>query len=61
MGPVIRGCAVAVAVFVVDPWDLVETVRERLLVLDCDLADALTSWVARKGFPKSTVFEHVPK
>jgi hypothetical protein len=41
-----------VAVFEVDPWDLVETVRERLLALDCDLANAPTSWVARKGFSK---------
>jgi hypothetical protein len=38
--------------FEVDPWDLVETVREGLLVLGCDLANAPTSWVARKGFAK---------
>ena len=50
MSPVIRGCAVAVAVFEVDPWDVVEAVREGVLVRDCDLANATTLWVARKGF-----------
>jgi hypothetical protein len=39
-----------VAVFEVDPWDFVEAVREGLLVLDCDLANAPTLWLARKGF-----------
>jgi PAS domain S-box-containing protein len=34
---VIRRCAGAVAVREVDPWDLVETVREGLLVLDSEL------------------------
>ena len=50
MSPVIRGCAVAVAVFEVDPWDVVEAVRQGLLMLDCDLANAPAFWVARKGF-----------
>jgi chemotaxis protein methyltransferase CheR len=41
-GPLIKGCAGAVAVREIDPgeidpWDLVETVREGLLVLDSDL------------------------
>ena len=37
MSPVIRRCAGAVAVREVDPRDLVETLREGLLVLDSDL------------------------
>jgi PAS domain S-box-containing protein len=37
MRPVMRRCAGAVAVLEIDPLDLVETVREGLLVLDCDL------------------------
>ena len=37
MSPVIRRCAGAVAVREVDPLDLVETIREGLLVLDSDL------------------------
>jgi PAS domain-containing protein len=36
--PLIRRRAGAVAVSEVDPWDLVATVREGLLVLDSDLA-----------------------
>jgi PAS domain S-box-containing protein len=37
LSPLIKGCAGAVAVREVDPWDLVETVREGLVVLDSDL------------------------
>jgi two-component sensor histidine kinase len=45
-GPLIRGCAGAVAVREIDPWDLVETVREGLLVLD----SALTIRFANRSF-----------
>jgi PAS domain S-box-containing protein len=43
MGAAIRRCAGAVAVREVDPLDIVETVREGLLVLDSDLAIRLAN------------------